>query len=88
MKLEGGWGKSTQQLYSQFIYRIMRIPTKTHLCIFSKPTFLTGDAFTEFRGKFFENFEFKKGFVMNSNEFADVKSWPLTFSIFEDKKQY
>ena len=88
MKDEGGWGKSVQQLYAQFIYRIMTIPTKTHICIFSKPTFLTGDAFEEFRKKFNNKFEFKKGFVMNSNEFADVKSWPLTFGIFEDISNY
>ena len=87
MKKEGGWGKSVQQLYTQFMYRIMNIPTKTHICMFSKPTFLTGDAFEEFRTKFLNEYEFKKGFVMNAKEFADVKtSWPLTFSIFENIK--
>lgn len=84
MKQEGVWGKSVQQLYAQFIYRIMKINTKTHLCIFSKPTFLTGDSFEGFRKEFLKNYEFKKGFVMNSNEFADVESWPLTFSIFKN----
>jgi hypothetical protein len=86
MKEEGIWGKSVQQLYTQFIYRILRMKTKTHLCIFSKPTFLTGDSFESFRNEFLKHYEFKKGFVMNSNEFADVESWPLTFSIFENIK--
>jgi hypothetical protein len=87
MKEEGGWGKSVQQLYAQFMYRIMKFPTKTHICMFSKPTFLTGDAFDNFRNKFLEEYEFKKGFVMDAKEFADVEtSWPLTFSIFENIK--
>jgi hypothetical protein len=87
MKEEGGWGKSVQQLYTQFMYRIMKMETKTHICMFSKPTFLTGDAFSDFRERFLEEYEYKKGFVMDAKEFADVKtSWPLTFSIFENIK--
>jgi hypothetical protein len=86
MKKEGIWGKSVQQLYTQFLWRILRIPTKTHIGIFSKPTFLTGDSFESFRKEFLKYYEFKDGFVMDAKEFADVKSWPLTFSIFENVK--
>jgi hypothetical protein len=86
MKQEGLWGKSVQQLYTQFLWRILRIPTKTHIGIFSKPTFLTGDSFQSFRKEFLKYYEFKDGFVMDAQEFADVKSWPLTFSIFENVK--
>lgn len=86
MKKEGIWGKSVQQLYTQFLWRILRMPTKTHIAIFSKPTFLTGDSFADFRKEFLVHYEFKGGFVMDANEFADVKSWPLTFSIFENIK--
>jgi hypothetical protein len=82
MNVEGTWGKSSQQLYSQFLAKLFWIQGNINICMFTKPTFLTGDAFEGFRKNFFEKYEYKKGFVMNSSEFADVKSWPLSFTIF------
>ncbi len=82
MNVEGIWGKSSQQLYSQFLTKLFWIEGNINICMFTKPTFLTGDAFEGFRKNFFKKYEYKKGFVMNSSEFADVKSWPLSFTIF------
>ena len=82
MNNKGGWGKSSQQLYSQFLAKLFWTEGNINVCMFTKPTFLTGDAFEGFRKNFFEKYEYKRGFVMNSSEFADVKSWPLSFTIF------
>lgn len=82
MNSEGVWGKSSQQLYSQFLAKLYWIEGNINIAIFSKPTFLTGDAFDKFREVFISKYEFKKGFVMDASEFADVKSWPLSFTIF------
>ena len=84
MKSEDVWGKSTQQLYAQFLYRINKM--KLDICLFSKPNFMTGSSFKKFRKEFFKNYEFKNGFVMDSAQFADVESWPLTFTIFSNTK--
>lgn len=54
--------------------------------MFSKPLFISGPTFSIFREKTLINYNFKKGFLMNSSHFADVKSWGLTFSILEKNK--
>jgi hypothetical protein len=79
--------RSASQLYAQFFYRASKIDN-THICMFSKPTFMTGQVYSEFRKKVLSNFEFKGGFVMDAKDFEGVKSWPLTFSIWKksDKK--
>lgn len=79
--------RSASQLYAQFFYRASKIDN-THICMFSKPTFMTGQVYSEFRKKVLNNFEFKGGFVMDAKDFEGVKSWPLTFSIWKksDKK--
>jgi hypothetical protein len=38
---------------------------------------------SEFRKHLLKKFNFKQGFVINSNNFADVSEWSLSFSLFE-----
>lgn len=82
--LNEDYGKSVQQLYTQFIYKCGKMGLD--ICMFSPPLFVTGPSFSKFRKKLLTKYEFKKGFVMNSSEFADVKSWPLTFTILSFNK--
>jgi hypothetical protein len=84
MKSEGIWGKSSQQLYGQFLYRVNKL--NLDVCLFSKHNFMTGSSFKSFRKEFLNNYEFKNGFVMDAAQFADVESWPLTFTIFVNVK--
>jgi hypothetical protein len=80
MKLEK-LGKSCEQLYAQFLFKIKSLKIN-HICIFAKPNFFSSSGFTEFRTKVWYEYHFKNGFVMDSSEFADVKKWPLTFTIW------
>lgn len=82
-----GLSKSSQQLYVQFLYRIKDLGIKNS-CFFSLPTFIVGDSFKKFINYYTDkNNNFIKGFLMDSNEFADTKSWGLTFSIFGESNQ-
>jgi hypothetical protein len=83
MKLEKV-GASSAQLYSQFIFRISKF--NCNIAMFSKPNFVTSPSFEGLRKILNQKYEFSKGFVMNASEFADVKEWPLTFSILRPKK--
>lgn len=87
--LSQNWGKGSENLYSQFLYRIHNISDKNsfNICLFSPPLFLSGSSFKQFREKFFRKFEYVKGFIMDACNFADVKSWGLSFTIFTKKIQ-
>lgn len=77
-------GASSAQLYSQFIYRITGMGC--NIAMFSKPNFMTSPSFKGLRKYMTDKMKFEKGFVMDAAEFADVKSWPLTFTILSSKK--
>jgi len=77
-------GLCVKNLYSQFIYRLTKIG-KLNICVFSPPLMYTGLDFEIFRKKVLTHYDFKGGFIMNSSQFADVKSWGLTFSVLKIK---
>jgi hypothetical protein len=83
-----GWGKSAQNLYSQFFYRLTKLQEKNKkikIGVFCKPLYLTGDAYSDFRLKFFNHFGFEKGFLFEASNFSDVaKGWGINFAIFTE----
>ena len=89
--LKNNWGKSSQNLYSQFFYRLTKLKkmgAKINICVFCPPLYLTGDSFKNFRTNFFDYFGFQKGFLFQASNFSDVSSdWGITFSIFSEKNE-
>jgi hypothetical protein len=77
-------GLAVKNLYTQFIYRLHKLG-KIHICLFSPPLMYSGIDYKIFREKILSDYEFKGGFIMDSSQFADVKSWGLTFSILNKK---
>jgi hypothetical protein len=74
-------GIAASQLYLQFIFKLQKI--KSNICMFSTPGFLTQISNKNFRNKFLSEYSLVDGFIMDSGEFADIKSWGLTFSILK-----
>lgn len=85
----GNWGKSVQNLYGQFFYKIFELNKNNNIdiSVFCPPLFLTGESFKEFRNNFFQKFTFEKGFMFSANNFSDVADgWGISFSILPSKK--
>lgn len=84
-----GMGASSQQLYAQFIYRIMKIKeefdlTNVYICMFTGGLFLTGGSFKKFRNKFLNEFEYIRGCTFQASHFSDVASnWGIGFTIWK-----
>ena len=79
-------GNSIEQLYSQFLYRVLKSNSNIKICLFSPVLFLSGNSFKKFREKFLCNYKFEDGFLMDSSEFTDTSSWGLSFTIWDNQK--
>ena len=80
------FSQAQKQLYTQFFWRLDSFGVNINIAMFSKPMFMTSSGFSVFREKVLKKYEFSRGFIMDSCNFADVKSWGLSFTIWKNKK--
>ncbi|MCI1580694.1 MAG: hypothetical protein LKH93_15870 [Clostridium beijerinckii] len=79
---------SSQQLYIQFLYRILKFKQvfnldNLNIGIFTPTLFLSGERSEKFRELFLKNFKFERGIVFNASHFSNVSSqWGVGFSIW------
>jgi hypothetical protein len=81
---------ASKQAYCQFVFRLTKLKEKFDLnmkiCMFTPEGFMTKPSFANFRNLFYDNFEFKSGFIFKASEFADIDmSWPIGFTCWEIK---
>lgn len=88
--LKDNMGACAQNLYAQFLYRIMMIKksynlTNCHIALFSPSLFLSGGSYKKFRAAFLNEFEYKDAFLMCASEFADCASnWGINFTFWNN----
>lgn len=84
---EKKWGRCSENLYAQFLYRLTKIQEINHnikISIFCPPLYLTGSSYKKFRKEYLESFGYKKGFLFEASNFSDVaKGWGIGFSIYD-----
>lgn len=86
-------GACSQNLYAQFIYRLISIKEKYNLTncnigIFCPTIFLTGSSWQKFRNYLFNNFNLNDAIQFNAGHFANVSaSWGISFSIWKTGEQ-
>lgn len=83
---EDKMGLAARNLYLQFIYKLVKDFDKVDLAMFTPPTYVSSESNKPIYDLIFDNMNFEKGFIMDAANFADVKSWGLSFSILSRKK--
>lgn len=86
-------GRCSQELHSQFIYRIITLKEKFNLtnCVISlycRPVFITKASFANLKSKLFNNFCFLNGCLFNSSLFGGCGEWALSFNIWKSGITY
>ncbi len=90
--LDDGMGKSAQQLYAQFLFRIVKLKelytkSKFHISLLSPSLFLCGGSFDKFRTLFFDNFKYEYGYMFNASHFhGTADTWGILNTIWSDGK--
>ena len=84
---ENNIGESSQQLYAQFMYRIMDVVKKykiknSVMGTFSNVLFMCGESFEGFRKNI--NMGYVDGMIFKASHFSDVSdSWGIAFTVFK-----
>lgn len=90
LRMSNEFGKASNELFVQFLYRIDEIREEYHLAkdqlviaTFSNPTWMCGDSFATWRKYWLSKYAFNSGMLFNASEFADCdNSWGISFSIW------
>lgn len=88
--VKDGIGSASNNLFTQFMYRICLIKehfklTDIHIGLFCNPVYMCGSNYIKFRKEFLKEFEYKQGVLFNAGCFSDVSSnWGINFSIWSN----
>jgi hypothetical protein len=77
-------GEASKQLYSQFLFRIIKNFNIKNIAMFSPSLFLTTKSYDGFRKTIFKDINVVDGFIMNAKEFDGTSEWPILFSIIKE----
>lgn len=78
-----------QNLFSQFLYRIMMLKnsyklTNCNICVFSSSVFMSGSGYEKFRKSFLKSFHFIDGYLFNASYFDECsKRWGISLSVWK-----
>ncbi len=85
------YGNASSQLYAQFLYKISKfqeINKNIKVAVFAKSLYKTGGSYNKFRAKFYNLFQYKRGFLFNAKHFSDTAdNWGVDFSIWTEGKE-
>lgn len=83
-------GSASQNLYAQFLYRIILIKqqynlTNCYVALFSPTLYLSGCSWKQFRNSWLNNFNYNNGCTFKASHFADcADNWGIAFSFWNN----
>lgn len=86
-------GAASQNLYAQFLYRIVLLKqqfklTNCYIGLFSPTVYLTGSSWKKFRSTYLNNFELLNAIQFQASHFANVSgAWGIGFTIWKNGEQ-
>lgn len=80
------FGEASKQLYTQFVYRMIKQFDIRNICMFSPNLYITSKSFEHFRNEVLSKTELQTGFIFNAKEFDGTSEWPILFSVWSNKK--
>ena len=86
-------GAASQNLYSQFLYRIAYLKrqynlTNCYIALFSPTIYLTGSSWKKFREFYLNNFNLVNAIQFQASHFANVSgAWGIGFTIWKNGEQ-
>ena len=94
LKMNAEFGKASNELFVQFLYKVDELCTEYKMAkgqviiaTFSNPTWLSGNSYSEWRKYWLSKYSFKSGMMFNASEFANCSdTWGISFSIWENTK--
>ena len=87
--LKLSFGEATKNLYTQFLYKILKYNVNGNIKIglFSPNLFLTSKSFYNFNDFVLNNININGGFMMNAANFDGTSEWPISFTLFSNNHQ-
>ena len=92
MMNDEGLGTASVNLYSQFIYRVIKMQQaykkcKIHIAMICPPQFLSTDSYQPFRDYIFDNYEFRRAKLIPANTFENLSGrWGIGLYIWSPGK--
>jgi hypothetical protein len=86
MLTDDKFGEASKQLYTQFVYRLIKQIDIRNICMFSPNLYITSKSFVHFRDEVLSKIELQTGFLFDAKEFDGTSEWPILFSVWSNKK--
>lgn len=83
MRVDGITGQPTQQLYTQFLYRMRKLSAACYVAIFSKSDHMRCKSYRSFQDTWLTSHALRSGFFFRADAFAGVKdTWGVSWNVW------